>query len=249
MGTIPLEFFIVEDEEPAQQELKAYLESMPGITVSGVAGDVISAYDGIVSLEPDAVFLDIRLEEGDAFQLLDLFKQNDVECPPIILMTGFTEFQYAQKALNEYRYKIIKILEKPFLENFKEAFEECKSALLTYRYASKERSGQSVDSLCVKQGSITYKLKMEDIDYLEVGGSGSIYLVTADGRHLQIHQTLNSFMETAPEKIIKVHRNNAVNIDKISHLDHENRLIFLRGHKRGLSIGRTYYPTVVQLMQ
>lgn len=248
MAITPLEFFIVEDEMPAQQALKHYLGSLSGVSVSGTAEDVAGAFDGIVRLEPDAVFLDIRLRGGDAFQLLDKFKQNDLECPPIILMTGFTEFQLAQKALNDYRHKIIKILQKPFLENFEEHFEECRSALLAYQQSSKERKVHATDAIFVKQGSITYRLQIDDIDFIEVGGSGSIILVTVDGRHLQIQQTLNSFMDTAPEKIVKIHRNNAVNIDKISHVDHDERLLFLRGHSRGLSIGRTYYPAVVQLM-
>ena len=249
MGIPMINFCIIEDEMDVQKGLKAKLESMPGVVVLGEADDVPGAYDLIVNSNPDAVFLDIQLLGGNAFQLLDLFRENGTACPPIILMTGFAEFQYAQKALNEHRHCILKILEKPFLENFESQFEEIRLALLAHnsQQQSQIHKTNSHYYIVVKQGNVSYRFEMDDIDFIEVGGSGSIFLVTSDGRHIQVQQTLNSFLENVSGHFVKIHRNNAINLRKLSHIDHENRLVFLRGHTKGLSIGRTYYPSVVKL--
>jgi two-component system LytT family response regulator len=248
MTTTNLSFFIIEDEPMAQEMLKKALEKQTFVTVCGVARDVESAYEGILNSTPDALFLDIKLERGDAFDLLDRLKNNNVEIPPVILMTAYTEFEFAQKALNEYRNKIVRILKKPFMENFQENFQEWRASILAYRQARQQRIANHDQLLSVKLGNITYRLEWKDINYIEVGGSGSIILVTKENGNLQIPQTLSSFMENAPAEILRIHRNNAVNIHIISHIDHDDRLLYLKGYKKGLSIGRTYYPAVMNLL-
>lgn len=247
MAIATLKFFIVEDEPLAQQKLREAIVALPNNHVCGVAADVATAYEGILQHAPDAIFLDIKLKGGDAFDLLELLQKNKIDFPPVILMTAYTEFEFAQKALNDFRIKILRILRKPFMEDFEQKFTECRSAILAYSQTYQQRHSFN-QILTVKQGNITYRIYWKDVVYVEVGGSGSIILVTKEAGNIQIPQTLSHFMDSAPTSILRIHRNNAVNIDLISHIDHENRLVFLKGNNKGLSIGRTYYPAVMNLI-
>lgn len=166
----------------AKEALNDALGSQPGVEVLGMAGDVESAYEGILKKEPDALMLDTKLRGGTTFDLLELFIQNDIDFPPVILMTAYMEFEYSKKALNNYRHKIMKILQKPFLGDFEAQFEECKDSLTSFYQSKKERLQDAKKAIYVKQGGINY------------------------------------------------------------------RLLYLKNHSRGLSIGRKYYPAINMLI-
>lgn len=241
-----LKFFIVEDEKESLNALTESLESMDRVELLGHADNVEDAYSSILELNPDALFLDIKLRGGDAFHLMKKFKTNGVDCPPAIIMTGHDEFELAQKAINNYHDNILKILKKPFWEDFDCHFEECRDAILAYRQVQHHNKDEV---LYVKEGNFTYRITYDDIDFIEVGGSGTIFLITSDKveEAKRINQTLNSFLEKLPDSFIRIHRNYAVHINKISHIDHEEHMLYLKGHEKGLSIGRTYFPLIKRM--
>lgn len=241
-----LRFFIVEDEKESIKALTESLENIDSVELLGHADNVEDAYSSILELKPDALFLDIKLRGGDAFHLMKKFKTNGVVCPPAIIMTGHDEFELAQKAINNYHSNILKILKKPFWEDFDRHFEECRDAILAYRQFNHHKKDEV---LYVKDGNFTYRIAYDEIDYISVGGSGTIYLMISDKleESKKINQTLNSFLEGMPDKFIRIHRNFAIHIDKISHIDHEEHVLYLKGHDKGLSIGRTYYPIITRM--
>lgn len=245
-----LKIIIVEDETHVRQSLEKALITSGKAVVVGTAGSLEEAFEVIISNPVDAIFLDIKLKGGNAFQLLNQFQKINIEFPPIIMMTGYTEFEFAQKAHNEHREKILRILQKPFWERFDEVFDECYHAILAYKNAKSRPLADPLPKILnVKVGTKTYRISPNDIDYIEVGGSGSIIIITRDQGNLVVQQTLASFMENDLPNVFRIHRNNAVNINKVSHIDHEQRLIYLRRHNKGLSIGRTFYPAILRLIE
>ena len=56
---------VVEDELNVRKELIDGLEEDPMIKVCGEAESVEEAYEQIIATKPDAIFLDIKLMEGD----------------------------------------------------------------------------------------------------------------------------------------------------------------------------------------
>lgn len=65
---------IVDDSEQAREFLKGALETFnsPAIEIVGEAPGVVEAAKKIKQLEPDLVFLDVQLSDGDGFDLLEL---------------------------------------------------------------------------------------------------------------------------------------------------------------------------------
>ncbi|MDV7394746.1 response regulator, partial [Arthrospira platensis SPKY1] len=96
----PLRVVVVEDEEPLRTWLCDRLNEFKDVEVAAHTGSVSAAFKLILQTRPDGLFLDIKLIGGDAFQLLQQMKDNDVPIPPIIMVTAFDE--YAPDVINKW---------------------------------------------------------------------------------------------------------------------------------------------------
>jgi DNA-binding NarL/FixJ family response regulator len=63
--------FLVEDSAPIRERLKAMLAAVPGATLVGEATGVHQAIGAILAARPDLVLLDLCLEHGSGFEVLD----------------------------------------------------------------------------------------------------------------------------------------------------------------------------------
>ena len=98
---------IVENEKNASELLTGIIaEYYPSIELIGVAPSVVDAFNIIKSENPDLVFLDVELDDGLSFDLLDLLKERPFR---IIFTTAFD--QYALKA---FRYDAVDYILKPY---------------------------------------------------------------------------------------------------------------------------------------
>ena len=126
--------FFVDDEALVITSLKACVDwASLGFSVMGEANDGISAYEMIISLKPDIVFVDIRMPGMNG---LELIKKVYGENPHVlfIIISGYAEFAYVQKALS---YGVLGYCLKPFdddeilflLAKARDALEKSKTAL------------------------------------------------------------------------------------------------------------------------
>ena len=66
---------IIDDEKNVRLRIKdMILENFPHITIVGEADGVNSGAKAIESLKPELVLLDIRMDDGNAFDLLEKVK-------------------------------------------------------------------------------------------------------------------------------------------------------------------------------
>ena len=88
---------IVEDDPPQAETLKEQLESL-GIEVVGIATNARQALAFAEELDPALVIMDICLKEGepDGIEVARLI--NDQEPRPILLLSGFTDGEYIERA-------------------------------------------------------------------------------------------------------------------------------------------------------
>ena len=248
----PINFFVVEDEKPARIELIAALEEDQEVNVVGSAGSVDEAWIGILESQPDALFLDIELIGGTAYDLLNKMRQQYVTIPPVIIITGHLKFQLAQQALNNFHDCVVKILTKPYWDGWDKEFQICKDAIRTFHANNKNSRTQDkevLEAFFVKVNDTTYRIASKEIDYIEVGGSGSVIFVLEDGRTMIVKKTLNHFLNFLPDYIMRIHRQNAVNLHKLSHIHHDDRALYLKGHDKPLTIGDKYYSELLKLLK
>ncbi|MEL6846335.1 MAG: response regulator, partial [Bacteroidota bacterium] len=98
--------FIVEDMPQALVALQSDLNRVaPEVKVIGTARGVIEAAKQLQTLKPDILFLDIMLEDGTGFDILELLPALEAQ---IIFVTASDEF-----ALRAFRFAAVDYLLKP----------------------------------------------------------------------------------------------------------------------------------------
>ncbi len=107
---------IIDDEKNNRQMINDLLQKhFPNVSVVGEADGVQSGLETIAQFAPDLVLLDIRMDDGDAFDLLNKIQNINFK---IIFITAFEE--YALKAI---KFSALDYLLKPV------ALDELKSAI------------------------------------------------------------------------------------------------------------------------
>ncbi len=215
------------------------LQAREDVEVMSTCGDIDSAIDEITRHEPDAVFLDIELKRGNAFQLLSRLKKISSSLPAIIIITGHSEFEYGVKSI-EHRDCIIKILQKPFWEQFDDIFEDIKDLIFLY-HRQKQLASNDSEVQFVKFNNRTVRMELKEILYLEVAGSGCTYASMSDGEVITIAQTMNQLLASLPDYFTRVSRFNAINIHKIKDIDHSENMIYLLEKPKGIGYSKSFY--------
>lgn len=101
-----LRALIVDDEADARENLRMMLEEYcPEVQVVGQAGSAPEARDRINGLQPNALFLDIKMPGEDGFQLLASVAELDL---PVVFTTAYDEY-----ALKAFKQNALAYLEKP----------------------------------------------------------------------------------------------------------------------------------------
>lgn len=156
--------------------------------------------------------MDIKLIGGDVFILLNKLRKSSIPIPKIVLVTSFPEF--AIKSLNEYRNCVVKYIMQPFLEDWESKFRDAIDTLMiTNIDTSTIQNSISKDneSILVKSESKLYNINFNNLNWVEVDGGGSIYLVLKD-HHIKVDMTLAKFLKKTPDNLmIQIRRDYAVN--------------------------------------
>ena len=192
-------------------------------------------------------YLDIKLLGGDAFQLLQKLRDHHIRIPPTIIITGHLDFSLAQETLNRFRQEVVHILQKPFLDNWEEKYQRICEAV---RAADLSPPSMKIkDVLFLRADNATHRIPIADINYIQVGGQGTCVFYLEDNREIRVYKTMIKMLEALPPQIVRVHRKFAVHRDKVSHINHEDRMLYLRGLPRGIDIGEIYYSNMLHLLR
>ncbi len=101
-----LRVLIVDDEADARDNLRLMLEEhCPEVQIVGQAGSASEAREKIATLQPNALFLDIKMPGEDGFGLLASVAELDL---PVVFVTAYDEF-----ALKAFQQNALDYLEKP----------------------------------------------------------------------------------------------------------------------------------------
>ncbi len=101
-----LRALIVDDEADARDNLRLMLEEhCPEVQVVGQAGSAAEAREKINTLQPNALFLDIKMPGEDGFALLASIAELDL---PVVFVTAYDEY-----ALKAFQQNALDYLEKP----------------------------------------------------------------------------------------------------------------------------------------
>ena len=226
---------IIEDEEPARDLLRKYLEPFTDIEV---IGEYIDGYEGakaINKLKPDVVFLDIQLPRLTGIEVLELLEH----APMLIFTTAYDEY-----ALKAFEKNAVDYLLKPFSKDrFSQAIERAKS-----RVSTQPNTEQSIQQLAenltteshltrivVKSPKAMNVIPVDDILYLEAQDD-YVMIHTSESRHMK-KQTMKYFEDRLnPDQFVRIHRSFIANVSHITKLEPYSKDAFIAVLKNGAKL-------------
>lgn len=246
-----LNALVVEDEAPIRRELIAALNETLELQVAGEADSVEDAFNLIKYTPSDVLFLDIQLIGGTAFQLLTLLKREGVAIPPVVINTGFRDFENAQRLHNDFGKEVVAILKKPFYEDWEPHQERILEAIYLRQQQERLENKKPVfkKMLNIQDGRQSFMINSDDVIMIKTGVKGQGRTEVILEKHvLQSGLSLSQMLSKLPPNFLQVNRYEAINIEWISILDHTEREVKLRpGYT--CSIGAGYYQELCKWLE
>lgn len=242
----------MEDEQEHQQALVEALNESPDIEVAGMAGSMDEAFDLVKNTPADVLFLDIKIIGGDAFQLIALLKRQQVPIPPVVIQTGYREFEHAQRIHNEFRDEVMSILQKPFYEDWEKRRDGIIEAIYARQQAERLANSNPMSStkmVAIQDGRHSYLINPGDIVLVKTGAK-------SQGRTevVLLHKTVNcnlslsQLLAKLPNEFVQINRYEAINIPWITMLDHSAKEVHLRNGESCL-VGGAFYQGLCGLVE
>ena len=236
---------IVDDEPLARLAVKVRLARRDAFTLVGEFGDGASAYEGIVALQPDLVFVDVEMPGKSGLDVLAALPP--AQRPMAILLTAYDGF-----ALQAIELAALDYLLKPVDdERFDEALERAQQA---FPYRGHARAAAlavpKARTFSVRVGSRTVLVPVPEVERIEADGDYAC--LHANGKTWLVRERLHNLaMQLDPRQFHRVHRSSIVRLDMIAELRSlTNRDAMLRLRDGSvLRASRSYMPALTEALQ
>ncbi len=193
---------IVEDNPHSVEQLRGHLlDLFPGLEIAGDAASPASALELYDKARPDIIFLDIRLNDGDGFQLLQrLHQRNQLGQAMIIFITQYGTRENLRRAL---AFSALDCIDKPFhREDVRQVVERAVDHKRHFRnlrdqldlLLRQQPDGRRFAYIAVPMtdGEMHF-LEVEDIIYLESSGNQCHFHLDNKHRKLTGRRNLGYF--------------------------------------------------------
>ena len=213
---------IVDDERPARQKLRRYLDAETNMEIVGEAANGRDAVAAIADHRPDLVFLDVQMPGLDGFAVIEALDFEPL--PQFIFITAHDQF-----ALRAFEVSALDYLLKPFEPaRFKKVLDRARQFLQREgaddasermsRLLQELRSGPSyVERLLVHADGRAFFLRVESIRWIEAA-KNYVHLHAAKDVH-RLRGTIEGLQQRLdPARFIRVNRSQIVNLDYVKEL-------------------------------
>ena len=231
---------VVDDEPPALDVLKKYIESIPSLSLTGICGNAVEALAIIQEQPIDILFLDIQMP-----QILGTDFIRTLTNPPKIIFTT----AYRKYAVEGFDLDAVDYLLKPI------SFERFLKAVNKIMKTSIKQNGNG-DGVSTGENEIVnthihfradrkiLKVALDDILYFE---SLKDYIkVVAKNRTFLTKQSISSLEENLPNPgFLRIHRSYIVAVNKIEYF--KNEVVGIG--KQELPISRMYRHEVEKILK
>ncbi|MFT3826131.1 MAG: LytTR family DNA-binding domain-containing protein [Chitinophagaceae bacterium] len=236
----PIRCLIVDDEPPAREIIRRYVEQVPALQFAGECGNAVQAFMQLQQQPIDLLFLDIRMPQLNGTDFLKTLKNP----PKVIITTAFQEY-----ALEGYELDVIDYLLKPIpFERFLKAVNKALQLSGINKQPAAEFEQQPEEP---RNGSFVYfradrkmvKVMLQNILYIE-SMKDYIKVVTTDGVIIT-KQSISSVEAMLPEKqFVRAHRSFIVSVAKIK--SYTSELIEI--DKTEIPIGKLFRNEVLKVL-
>ena len=239
---------IVDDEPPARDLIREYLEDLARIEIIGECGTGREAIEAINEQAPDLVFLDVQMPGLDGFDVLERIET----LPDIVFSTAYDEY-----AIEAFDAGAVDYLLKPYSRaRFRKAVERALDrhdrhgddytdrlgALLQVARSSED---DPLERLYVRHGDRIVPVDPDDIRWIEAAGDYA-RLHTDDKTYLSSTGIGALADRLDPKRFARVHRSHIIAFPAVDHLRSDGsggyQAILDDGTK--VRVSRSYAPDI-----
>ncbi len=219
---------IIDDENKNRLRLARMInDHFPNISIIGEAEGVESGKKAIEKLRPDLVLLDIKMGDGDAF---DLLTQIDNIFFKIIFVTAYEE--YALKAI---KFSALDYLLKPVdNEDLKIAFEKAEKQILNdlkIQLSTLQVNLNSTQSktIVLRTMDKIYLVEIMEIVHCESEGNYTLFF-TSDGKKYMVSNPMKEYADILEDHgFFRIHKSYIVNVSFIDSYDKRGYIVLKDG--------------------
>lgn len=194
---------IVDDEPLARRVLEEYVARTTELRFDGSCSNALEAYEMISRLQPDLVFLDVRMPRLSGLDLWRSLKNP----PAVIFTTAYSEYAVEGFELEAIDYLVKPITYERFTKSVNRLFKIHQNEVPPEKdYSYFKVSGQLIK---VMHNELLYAQSIKDY----------IQLHTTKGRYLT-HMTMKYLSELLPSsRFLRVHRSYLINRSYVERID------------------------------
>ncbi|MFA8435416.1 MAG: LytR/AlgR family response regulator transcription factor [Marinifilaceae bacterium] len=206
---------IVDDENIIRNGLSSMLRMYcPDVEIVGLCGSVDEAIPTIVNSKPDLVLLDIRIEGGSGFDIINTLGR---DMPMVIFITAYEDY-----AIKAFKYNAIDYLVKPIdPDELEESIQKASdhlnkedNHLLLSSLQNALSTKKKPEKLVLKTQECIHVVKISDIIYCMSDGSYT-NIITTDQKII-VSKLIKEYTELLKDHMfIRIHQSYLINMNKI----------------------------------
>jgi two-component system LytT family response regulator len=216
---------IVEDEVDARKVLIYFLqEFFPDIHIIGEAATIVKAKQLIEKHNPDLLFLDVRLEDGTAIELLEQIEHHNFQT---IFTTAYDHYAIKAIKFDAVDYLLKPINPEEFKQGVLKAIEQIKNRKETLTNTHTALSNDT--TISIKTSDKTYIVPINNIIHLMADGAYTTIITEKDtivaSKNLKYFETVlpaDLFIRTHQSHLINTQHIQSINRDGLLQLSNNN---------------------------
>jgi two-component system LytT family response regulator len=218
-----LRTLIIDDEAPVRNTLAGLLaRTCPQVKVVGEADGVKTGLRAIREKSPDLVLLDIKMDDGTGFDLLNQFDNISFRT---IFVTAYGEF-----ALRAFEFAAVDYLLKPvnpekLVTAVDRAFQLKQKEFNIQLEALRENEAdpeKQNKKIILKTHESIFLCHVNDIIHCSSDGSYTVF-DTVDGQHIMVSKILKEYESLlSGSGFLRIHRSHLINLRHIKRFDRQD---------------------------
>jgi DNA-binding LytR/AlgR family response regulator len=202
----------IDDEPLALKIIGQYCDRVPSLRLLGAYTDPLEGLSYIRAMQPDLLFLDIRMPDISGIDLAGTLKEDAL----VIFTTAHREY-----AVEGFELNIVDYLLKPFgFDRFLTACEKAEERLLRSSKKPLPAQPSPEEMLMFRCSYQNIQLPLNDILYIE-SFDNYVKVVTAAKIYMPV-MTLKNMLNLLPESgFVRVHKSFIIPVARIKSFNHE----------------------------
>ncbi|SDD98251.1 two component transcriptional regulator, LytTR family [Mucilaginibacter pineti] len=198
---------IVDDEPPAREVLKRYIQKLPILRLAGECGNALQVIPFLHTNPVDIIFLDIRMPQLNGLELVSTLSN-----PPKIIFTT----AYAEYALESYDLQATDYLLKPVkFERFVKAVNRAIPNLAPPQAVSEPPAAAEDNFLYFRADRKMVKVVLKEVLYVE-SLKDYVKIITIDGQVITKYSMAALEAMLPSTGFLRIHRSFIIATDKLT---------------------------------